>query len=39
MAPAKKDEARATPPDAPDSVGWTEAQTKCLVSRRLLNGP
>ena len=31
MAPAKKDEARATPPDAPDSVGWTEAQTKCLV--------
>ncbi|HJX52892.1 MAG TPA: alpha/beta fold hydrolase, partial [Polyangia bacterium] len=31
MAPAKKDEARPTPPDAPGSVGWTEAQTICLM--------
>ena len=31
MDPAKKDEPRTTPPDAPGSVGWTEAQSKCLV--------
>jgi len=31
MDPAKKDEPHTTPPDAPGSVGWTEAQTTCLV--------